>query len=264
MSFQWLFEKPIAHRGLHDDKFPENSMPAFEKAIENNFNIEIDVHLTSDKKLVVFHDDNLKRVCGVDKLIKKCTLEELKTYRLNGTEYTIPTFDEFLDMVNGRTGILCEIKGINPLDNSIVKATIKRLETYGGDIALQSFNFGAVKYARKHCSLPVGGLYTWCSPDLKNPRWHMMDWMGKLILVKPTKAQFIAYDVRALAKELPENKWLNKWVDKLPVLTWTINNQERVEIAHKYANNIIFEDLDVNFVNEQRGTFRPAPSPDKK
>lgn len=257
MNFQWLFDRPIAHRGLHNAEFPENSMPAFAKAIERNFNIEIDVHLTKDKKLVVFHDDNLKRVCGIDKLIRKCTLEELKTYRLAGTEYQIPTFDEFLALVDGKTGILCEIKGVNPLDNSIIKATIKTLENYKGNIALQSFNFGAVKYGRTHCDLPVGGLYTWCSPDLKHSRWFFTSWMGKLWLTKPTKAQFIAYDIRACAPELSENKWLKKWSEKLPVLTWTINSKDRVADARKYANNIIFEDLDPDYVEECVGTFMP-------
>ncbi len=259
MNFQWLFERPIAHRGLHNAEFPENSMPAFERAIANGFNIEIDVHLTKDKHLVVFHDDSLKRVCGINKKVKDCTLKELKTYRLAGTEYAIPTFDEFLELVDGRTGILCEIKGVNPLDNSIIKATIKRLETYKGRIALQSFNFGAVKYGRKHCSLPVGGLYTWCSPDIKKSRWWAASWMGKLWLVKPTKAQFVAYDVRACSPALSENKWLLKWGKKLPVLVWTVNSEECVDIARKYANNVIFENLDAEYANEFAGTFRPLP-----
>ncbi len=257
MNFQWLFDRPIAHRGLHDANLPENSIPAYEKAIEHNFNIEIDVHLTKDKKLVVFHDDSLKRVCSVDKKIKNCTLAELKTYGLAGTDYKMPTFEEFLQLVDGKTGILCEIKGVNPLDPSIIKATIKALENYKGNIALQSFNFGAVKYGRKHCDLPVGGLYTWCSPSTKNPRWFFSSWMGKLWPVKPTKAQFIAYDIRACAPNLSENKWLKKWSKKLPVLTWTIDTPERVKDAQKYANNIIFEKLSPEFVEECVGTFRP-------
>ena len=114
MDMTWLFQTPVAHRGLHDDILPENSIPAFRAALERGFNIEIDVHLSSDGHLVVFHDDNLKRVCGVDKKVAKCTLEELRTMRLKGTENTIPTFDEFLALVDGKVGILCEIKGLNP------------------------------------------------------------------------------------------------------------------------------------------------------
>ena len=64
MNFQWLFDRPIAHRGLHDEQYPENSMPAYEQAIAHDFNIEIDVHVSKDGEVVVFHDDNLKRVCA--------------------------------------------------------------------------------------------------------------------------------------------------------------------------------------------------------
>jgi hypothetical protein len=55
-----------AHRGLHDIKkgIPENSIPAFQAAIEAGYGIELDVHLTKDGKLVVFHDDDFRRICG--------------------------------------------------------------------------------------------------------------------------------------------------------------------------------------------------------
>lgn len=242
MKFDWLFNAPVAHRGLHDDKFPENSIPAFEKAIENGFNIEIDVHLSRDGVLVVFHDDNLKRVCGVDKAVKDCTVKELKEMRLCGTEYTIPTFDEFLSLVNGKTGILNEIKGVNPFDVSIATATVERLKTYKGNIALQSFNFGAVKYCRTHSSLPCGQLCTWRGPSGKN-RDHIVDFMGKLWVCKLSKPHFIAYDVRAMGKEFPENTWVKKARERTPFLMWTINNAEKLDIALKYADNIIFENL---------------------
>ena len=133
-EMNWLFLTPVAHRGLHDAEKPENSMSAFRAAIEHGFTIEIDVHLSSDGHLVVFHDDNLKRVCGVDKKVAKCTLAELKTMKLKGTEETIPTFDEFLALVDGKVGILCEIKGLNPYDNSISAAVCERLKTYKGKI----------------------------------------------------------------------------------------------------------------------------------
>lgn len=257
MNFQWLFDRPIAHRGLHNAELPENSLPAFENAIAHNFNIEIDVHLTKDKHLVVFHDDNLKRVCGVDKKVKKCTLAELKTYRLAGSEYTIPTFDEFLQLVDGKVGILCEIKGVNPCDNSIVKATVERLKTYKGNIALQSFNFGAVKYARKHSNLPSGELFTWCSPSTKKSRWWAATWMGKLWIAKVGKPHFVAYDTRACAPNLSENKWLKKWGKKVPVLVWTVNSDEAIKIAQKYANNVIFEGLDADYIEQFVGTYAP-------
>ena len=238
MEFDWLLTVPVAHRGLHDDEYPENSMPSFRAAIEHGFNIEIDVHLTRDGALVVFHDDTLKRVCGVDGKIKDFTLEELKKLRLCDTEYTIPTFDEFLQLVAGKTGILCEIKGLNPYDNSIAEAVCRRVEHYEGNIALQSFNYGAVRYCRRHSDRPSGQLVTWTGLKGKQ-RAHMMDFMGKLWVNRISKPHFIAYDIRSAA----DNKYLEKARELLPVLVWTVNTPERLDTAMQVADNIIFEDI---------------------
>lgn len=251
MNFQWLFARPIAHRGLHTADIPENSLPAYQNAIDHNYNIEIDVHLSKDGHIVVFHDDTLKRVCGVDKKVKDCTLEELKSYRLCGTDCQIPSFDEFLEFIDGKTGILCEIKGLNPFDKSIVSATIERLKTYKGNIALQSFNFGAVKYAKRHSNLPVGELCTWHGTKPDQNRSHLVDFMGKLWICRATKPDFIAYDVRAMDKKYPENKYIINWAKKLPVLMWTINSDETLELALKYSNNIIFESLPIDTVESR-------------
>lgn len=238
MNMDWLFSTPVAHRGLHDDALPENSLPAFEAAIAMGVNIEIDVQLTSDGHIVVFHDYSLKRVCGVDKKLKDCTLAELKTMRLCGTENTIPTFDEFLELVNGRTGILCEIKGLNPYANAISKAVCERLKTYKGNIALQSFNYGSVRYCRRHTDLPSGQLCTWQNPS-GGGRSHLTDFMGKLWINKVSKPHFVAYDIRDLA----DNKYVAKARKFMPVITWTVNSPEKLETAAKFADNIIFEDI---------------------
>ena len=68
----------IAHRGLHNEIVPENSMLAFKKAIEKNIAIELDLQITKDNKVIVFHDRNLKRMTGIDKLVDECLYEELK------------------------------------------------------------------------------------------------------------------------------------------------------------------------------------------
>ena len=55
----WIVKTPIAHRGLHDDNKPENSLSAFKNAIKHGYAIEIDLQMTKDNKIVVFHDDTL-------------------------------------------------------------------------------------------------------------------------------------------------------------------------------------------------------------
>lgn len=249
MNFDWLLAVPIAHRGLHDDEKPENSMPSYEAAIEQGFNIEIDVHLSKDGHIVVFHDDNLKRVCGVDRNVRDCTLAELKSMRLKNTDCTIPTFDEFLALVDGKAGILCEIKGLNPYGNAISAAVCERIKTYKGNIALQSFNYGAVRYCRTHSDKACGQLCTWYNPKTSAP-FRLLDFMGKLWVTKLSKPHFIAYDVRTLKN----NKYVVKARKTLPVLTWTVNSPEKLETARKCADNIIFEDI----ASLVRQTYSPS------
>ena len=94
----FLKDKIIAHRGYHDLKegIPENSILAFKKAIRYKYVIELDVHILKDNTLVVFHDDNLKRVCGVDKNIDECTFDEIKDLKLFNTTCKIPLFKDVL------------------------------------------------------------------------------------------------------------------------------------------------------------------------
>ena len=167
--------------------------------------------------------------------------------------------------MDGKVGILCEIKGVNPFNHRIARETIKVLNEVGykGNIALQSFDFGAVLYAKRHSDYAVGELCTWCSPDGKHNRWWATDFMGKLWIARITRPDFIAYDVRALNKTLPKNKWLIKWSKKLPVLTWTVKSQETLDDATEYANNVIFEDMDIALMDSLAGRFMPFRCPEK-
>lgn len=102
----------FAHRGYHciERGIPENSMAAFRAAIEKGYGIEIDLHLTRDGQLAVFHDDTLERICGQPDTIEDMTFEELKTCRLSGTSEIIPSFHDVLSLVNGKVPLLIELK----------------------------------------------------------------------------------------------------------------------------------------------------------
>ena len=134
----WLYTKKIAHRGLWNDDIPENSLPAYQNAVDNHYAIEIDLYKTTDGEIVVFHDKTLDRMTGVEGNIYEKTLAELKSLRLFGTENTIPTLSEVLEVVDGKTPLLIEIK--DQPDKTVVEDTIKLLRNYKGDFALQSFN----------------------------------------------------------------------------------------------------------------------------
>ena len=102
---------PYAHRGLHGEGIPENSMAAFRKAAEKGYGIELDLHLTKDGKLAVIHDTALDRMCGVNRSITEITLSEAASLRLQGTEESIPAFRDVLNAVAPcRTPLILEMK----------------------------------------------------------------------------------------------------------------------------------------------------------
>ena len=100
-----------AHRGYHDKpNIPENSMAAFRRAIEHGYGAELDVHLMKDGRLAVIHDASLKRTAGADVLVEDLTAEELKQYRLEGTQEQIPLLEEVLPLFQGKTPLIIELK----------------------------------------------------------------------------------------------------------------------------------------------------------
>lgn len=128
-----------AHRGLYGRGIPENSLAAFELAARSGAGIELDVRLTRDKRVVVFHDETLKRMCGVEKSVSELTLKELKSYRLLGTENSIPTLIEVLRLVDGRVPLLIELKG-EGRDVSLCPRVARILDDYSGVFCVESFN----------------------------------------------------------------------------------------------------------------------------
>lgn len=138
-----------AHRGLYNDEIPENSMKAFELALENGYGIEFDVQSTLDNQLVVCHDQNLMRMCGKDILIEENTYETIKDFTLLESEEHIPLFKDVLDLVNGQVPIIVEIKYNTNWENT-AKLVAEMLDTYNGDYFIQSFHHKTLKWFRKN------------------------------------------------------------------------------------------------------------------
>ena len=146
-DIDFLKNKKIAHRGIYDNKVvPENSIMAFEKAIDKKEMIELDVHLTKDDKVVVFHDDTLDRMTNKKGNIKDYTLEELNSIKLVGG-FTIPTLSEVLKLTQGKVPLLIELK-IDQKNYKLEKEVIKLLDDYKGEFAIQSFRPSTIIYFR--------------------------------------------------------------------------------------------------------------------
>lgn len=222
----------IAHRGLWNEEFPENSMGAFKRSVDMDIPIELDVHLLKDKTLVVFHDDNLKRMTGIDKKIKDCTYEEIENLTLLNTEFKIPKFEEVLDLVAGRVLLDIEIK-FHSKSFDVCRELTKILDHYDGPFMIKSFSPYHMAWFRFNRPNLKRGLLVSKLKDADMPKvlkWALFT-MKFNFLCKP---DFIAFDYA----ELP-----NKKVDKLhqkgmPIYLWTIRDENYEDdfdgIIHEY------------------------------
>lgn len=146
-----FYGKNIAHRGLFekDQSVPENSLPAFSRAVEAGYGVELDVQLSRDGKVVVFHDDDLTRVCGDSRRVDEVDYSELKTLRLCGSEETIPLFDEVLATIAGKTPIIVELK-TGKHNRELCEKTLAALRAYHGDACIESFDPTIVAWFKKN------------------------------------------------------------------------------------------------------------------
>ena len=155
------YNKVIAHRGCWDREYPENSLEAIAIAADRGFPIEIDVHLTADNDIVVFHDHTLFRMCRRRGRVEEMTVAGLKQCRLHGTRHTIPTFGEVLKAVDGRVAIYVELKCAENA-RGLSDALLKAVENYDGDVVFIGFNHTEVAY------LQTKG-YPVCASSLRLP-----------------------------------------------------------------------------------------------
>lgn len=234
--------KFVAHRGVHNNSgIPENSLLAFELAIKNNLPIELDVHLTSDKELVVFHDDNLKRMTGIDKIIENCTLSELKNMRLNATSQFIPTLDEVLELVNSKVPLLIEIKNNNKI-GELEDKLINKLANYNGEYIIESFNPLSLIWIRKRYKKIILGQLSTGDYSKYNIKSIFVKWVLKNMLLNfLVKPDFISYDYEYL-----NNKFHAKCQKhNIDLFAWTIKSQNEFETIKSLCDGIIFESFNI-------------------
>ncbi len=229
-----------AHRGLHSGEVPENSLLAFNRACEAGCGFELDVQLSRDGEVMVFHDYSLRRMTGCNRLLKNLTLEELKKLHLADTDERIPTFAEVLEAVAGRVPILIELKGEN-LDTSLVPPVVEHLKNYKGRYVIESFNPVLLRAIKKQ--LPdayCGLLYTNVIRD--KPRLSVGNILVTLMPFNFVwRPSFIAYN-QLDRKTVPVT--LATKFYRTPAFSFTIRNREQFDAAHRHGECAIFERLD--------------------
>lgn len=243
-NINWMYDMKIAHRGLHDIEkgIPENTIASFEKAIERKVAIELDVHILKDNNIVVFHDDNLKRACGVDKNIKDLTLKEIKDIRLFNTDYKIPTLIDTLDYIDSKVPIILEVKTDVKAKN-ICPTLINILDRYTGKIAIKSFDPNICKWLKKNAPKYIRGLLV---TDFKNEKKHKTIkklLLSSLILTPICKPDFLSVD-----KEMLKQKKIRKYRTKKPVLGWTFRSHFELLKYENLCDSYICEEKTETYI----------------
>ncbi len=237
-NIEFLLERPIAHRGYHNINkgIPENSIRAFIEAVNNNYSIELDVHILKDNNIIVFHDDDTKRMTGKYNVLKESTYNEIKGLKLQNTNENIPLLQDVLNVVKGKVPIIIELKyDVNNF--RLEKELLKILKNYNGKFAIKSFNPYSIFYFRIKKPSIIRGQLISNFQDKKRP---IIKWIieNKILLNIFNRIDFISFDIDALPDKKIEKLRKNKII-----LGWTVRNKEKLEIVKKYCDNYIFENI---------------------
>ena len=228
-----------AHRGLHGNGVPENSIEAFTKAVEAGYGAELDVHILADGGLAVIHDSKLSRTTGAEGRIEDLTTEQLKLYHLENTTQTIPEFTKVLKLFEGKAPLIIELK-VERNANALCEAVAKVLDHYKGTYCIESFHPQAVAWFKKHRPNVIRGQLT---ENYFRTKDNGLPGILKFILGNQitnfwTRPDFVAYnyrDLKTVSNSIARKLWHMQGV------TWTLKSQQQYDDAVQKGWLPIFE-----------------------
>lgn len=227
-----------AHRGLHDNATdaPENSMRAFEKAVEAGYGIELDVQLSKDKIPVVFHDFTLKRVCGAEGKVSDYTYQELLAFSLCDSDQKIPKFEEVLRMVAGKVPLIIEYKIPGGL-TEVCPIADQLLQHYQGIYCIESFNpLGLIWYKKNRNGILRGQLADdFIKSGEKEFSKSLYFALHHLLFNFLTKPDFIAYNHQRY-KDI--SRQLCRYLFGCLAVAWTVKSNK--ELADRKGDFDLF------------------------
>ena len=240
-----FLERPLAHRSLHDKaaSAEENSVSAFQRAIDRGYGIELDVRPSSDGRAMVFHDPELGRMTAETGIVREVTSGDLGKIRLGGGADFIPTLQDVLALVRGRVPVLVEIKDpdgtLSAKTGAVEEDVARAVKAYEGPVAVMSFNPNMVAEVRRLAPDVAIGLVT-C--DFSEMFWPQLaggrrEQLASLQEVEGVGASFISH----ARTDLASDKVAAVKKAGLPVLCWTVRTPAQEAEARKVADNITFE-----------------------
>ena len=239
-KWQHLTGWDYAHRGLYDNEhgIPENSMAAFRRAVDKGYGIELDVHLTADNQLVVFHDDTLTRMCGMNKKISSFLYSDLMQLRLLGTEEGIPLFKDVLELIDGKVPLIIELKVDGSNQNLLCPLVWQLLSRYKGDYCIESFHPFVLQWFKRHEPQVVRGQLS-CNFFKENPHCDIVLFlMSNLMTNFFTHPDFIAY--KYLDLDNPAVIY-NRKLFHIMTVVWTIPGKPTYDRFKNKVDVMIFE-----------------------
>jgi glycerophosphoryl diester phosphodiesterase len=231
----WLRDTPLAHRGLHGEGCPENSLPAFAAAREAGYGVELDVHLTRDGVPVVVHDRDLERTTGTSGRVGKLTAAEVASRRVVGSDERIPTLTDALDVLRS-TPLMVECKSYGATAGRLERVVADVLADHPGPWCVAGFNPATGRWFRRNRPEVVRALTAGPLEQLPGPVRRRLAALTDLAAVSP---HAISYDLRGLPTDVTD-----RWRDHGGTLvTWTVVDGDDLARARDLADNIIFEHL---------------------
>lgn len=230
----WIKDIPVAHRGYHDlnKTVWENTLSAFSRAIDAGFAIECDIQLSADSVPMVFHDHDLQRLCGIKGEVRERMANELGALSVGGTADRIPTLKQMLALVKGRVPLIIELKGIDAeQDDGFIESVLEVLEGYEGKVALMSFDFHLLRSLKAAgAPYPLGLTAEGNTPEKffeHDEAMHM-------------KLDFISYHWA----HLPNSFITAQRSRDIPVITWTVRDENARSHTYTHADQMTFEGFD--------------------
>jgi len=229
-----------AHRGLHGEGRPENSMAAFRAALEGGYGIELDIHLMKDGNLAVIHDSSLLRTAGADVRIEDLTAEDLPNYHLEGTEETIPLFRDVMALFAGKAPMIVELKPVDNNHAALAEAACECLKDYKGIYCMESFDPRCVAWLRKNRPHIIRGQLTenfWAHDQKLSPGIRFV--LTHNLLNFTTVPDFVAYKFDDRNDSFTTKLCRKVW--DIQGVSWTIKTREDYDTAVKEGWLPIFE-----------------------
>lgn len=227
-----------AHRGLWNETYPENSLAAFRQAWQHGYAIELDVRLSRDGAMVVFHDSDTRRMCGKSMKVHCTDLETLQGLTLLGTAERIPTLQQVLADVQGRVPLLIEVKA-GPHHRKLCQQVVQLMTGTCNPWAVESFHPGIVRYFKRHAPQVMRGQLL---PGTSRGKGFFQALGNRLLtsmVLNPLgKPHFLACTPDGLDR-LPMQLLGQK--RRLPVVVWTVRSLMEEQAAMRRGDGVIFE-----------------------